>query len=94
MPKIYHPFICGPKNENVERLIKETGAKINVPPPSVMKDEIVISGDKDGVAKCKDEIMRVYMDKVKITYNHLSTIHQSNYPYIGVFQIFSNIINF
>lgn len=71
MPKIYHPFICGPKNENVERLIKETGAKINVPPPSVMKDEIVISGDKDGVAKCKDEIMRVYMDKVKITFNHI-----------------------
>ena len=33
-----------------------------------MKDEIVISGDKEGVAKCKDEIMKIYLDKVNIFY--------------------------
>jgi hypothetical protein len=68
VPKMFHPFICGPKNENVDRLVRETGAKVNVPPPSVMKDEIVISGDKEGVAKCKDEIMKIYLDKVNIFY--------------------------
>ncbi|CAG2229559.1 Vigilin [Mytilus edulis] len=82
VPKIYHPFICGPKNENVERLIKETGAKINVPRPSVMKDEIVISGDKDGVAKCKDEIMRVYMDKKRKCQTVSVEVRKSQHKYI------------
>ncbi|XP_052081432.1 vigilin-like [Mytilus californianus] len=82
VPKIYHPFICGPKNENVDRLIKETGAKINVPPPSVMKDEIVISGDKDGVAKCKDEIMRIYMDKKRKCQTVSVEVRKTQHKYI------------
>lgn len=68
---MYHPFICGPKNENIDRLIQETGAKINVPPPSVMKDEIVLSGDKDGVLKCKEQIMKIYIEKVINVHIHV-----------------------
>lgn len=40
IPKIYHPFIMGPHNENVSKMMEETGAKINIPPPSVQKDEL------------------------------------------------------
>lgn len=60
IPKIYHPFIVGPLQENLNQLIKETGARINVPPPSVMKDEIFIAGDKEGVAAAKAKIEAIY----------------------------------
>ena len=42
----------------------ETNTKINIPPPSVQKDEITISGDKDGVAVAKEKILMIYKDKV------------------------------
>ena len=65
--KVYHPFVCGPHNQTIRQLMDETGAKINVPPPSVMKDEIVVSGEKEGVMKCKATIMAIYEEKVGIT---------------------------
>lgn len=65
VPKIYHPFIFGAYNETLNNLIAETGARINVPPPSVMKDEIVIAGERDGVmlAKAKIEAIHKEMEK-------------------------------
>lgn len=61
---MYHPFVCGPNNSTIRQLIEETGVKINVPPPSVMSDEIVVSGDKEGVMKCKATIMAIFEEKV------------------------------
>lgn len=61
IPKVYHPFICGPNKETINRLSEETGAKISVPPH---KDEIVVSGEKDGVLRCKQTIMAIYEEKV------------------------------
>ncbi|KAH1009812.1 vigilin [Dendroctonus ponderosae] len=60
IPKIFHPFIVGPFNENLTQLISETGARINVPPPSVQKDEIFIAGEKDGVAAAKAKIEAIF----------------------------------
>lgn len=65
VPKIYHPFICGPHNNNIKALIESTNAQINVPPPSVMKDEIVVSGEKEGVMKAKATIMKILEEKKK-----------------------------
>lgn len=62
IPKIYHPFIAGAFNENVNQLIAETGARINIPPQSVMKDEIFIAGDKEGVAAAKAKIEAIYRE--------------------------------
>jgi len=50
IPKKYHPFICGPNNDKVNSLISQTGVRINIPPVSVMNDEIYIVGEKEGVA--------------------------------------------
>ena len=72
--KAFHPFICGPYNHNIKQLIEETGTRINVPPASVEKDEIVVSGEKEGVAKCKQIIMRIFEEKV--SRNSLSLILQ------------------
>lgn len=65
VPKIFHPFILGPSNEKLNELAQETGARINVPPPSVMQDEITIIGEKDGVAKAKATIEFIYRDMEK-----------------------------
>lgn len=65
IPRIYHPFIQGPNQETIQNIMMETGTKINIPPPSVQKDEITISGDKDGVNQAKDKIIRIYKEKVR-----------------------------
>ena len=65
VPKIYHPFVCGPDNNVVNDLMAKTGAQIRVPPPSVDKNEIIVSGEKEGVAMAVDTIMKIYKDKVR-----------------------------
>ena len=67
VPKIYHPFIVGAYSEKLNQMIGETGARINVPPLSVQKDEIVIAGDKDGVMAAKAKIETIHKDMVSIT---------------------------
>ena len=65
VPKIYHPFINGPNNENLAKLIEETGSRINIPPQSVMKDEIIITGETEGVQQAKARIEAIYKDMEK-----------------------------
>ncbi|CAH1957707.1 unnamed protein product [Acanthoscelides obtectus] len=67
IPKHFHPFIVGAFSSNVNALMEETKTKINVPPPSVMKDEIVIAGEKDGVAAAKAKIEEIYKRMEKKT---------------------------
>lgn len=64
IPKAYHPFIFGPFNEVVNQIKKETGARINIPPPSVNKDELTIAGEKEAVALAKEKILKIYEEKV------------------------------
>lgn len=66
VPKIYHPFILGPFNQNLNALTEQTGAsRINVPPQSVMSDDITITGEKDGVLKAKAAIESIYHEMEK-----------------------------
>lgn len=65
VPKMYHPFIYGPHNENLTAMIAETGARINIPPPSVQKDEITIAGEKEGVLAAKEKIETIFKDMVR-----------------------------
>ena len=44
--------------------MENTGARINVPPLSVAKDEIIVTGEKEGVLQCKKAIMSIFEDKV------------------------------
>jgi hypothetical protein len=64
VPKIYHPFICGPDNKYINELTAKYDIKINVPPYSVMKDEISVSGEKEGVQIVAQHITKVYEEKV------------------------------
>lgn len=62
--KVYHPFITGAFNKMVSEMAQDTGARINVPPPSVNKTEIVITGEKEQVALAVAMIKKVYEEKV------------------------------
>ncbi|KAI1301765.1 Vigilin [Halotydeus destructor] len=61
--KEYHAFISGPHGETAKQITLETGAKINIPPPSVNKNEISVNGDTVAVAKARDIILRIYEEK-------------------------------
>ena len=50
--------------------MQQTGAKINIPPPSLNKPEVVVSGEKEGVRYCVQQIMRIYKEKVKYNLHH------------------------
>lgn len=64
IPKQYHPFICGANNEKINTMMTEHNVRINVPPPSVMKNEMTIAGEKEGVLKCKDIIQKYFKEMV------------------------------
>lgn len=65
VPKIYHPFIIGPYSENINKLQGETNARINIPPQSVMKDDIVITGETEGVQMAKARIEAIHKEMEK-----------------------------
>lgn len=80
--KVYHPFVCGPNNSTIRQLMDETGVKINVPPPSVQSDEIVVSGEKEGVMKCKATIMAIYEEKKRKCQTVSVEVRKSQHKYI------------
>uniref|UniRef100_A0A8D3C158 Vigilin n=1 Tax=Scophthalmus maximus TaxID=52904 RepID=A0A8D3C158_SCOMX len=65
LEKAFHPFIAGAHNRLVQELSQETGARISIPPPSLPKDEIVITGEKEAVALAVNRIRAIYEDKAK-----------------------------
>ncbi|KRT83784.1 K Homology domain containing protein, partial [Oryctes borbonicus] len=82
VPKIYHPFIVGALNEKLNQLINETGARINVPPPSVNKDEIVIAGEKEGVLAAKARIEAIYKEMEKKCTTVSVEVNKSQHKYV------------
>jgi len=61
--KIYHPFVCGPWNRIKQELVDKYGVRINVPPPSVNRDEITVTGDKEGVMAAVQVLSGIYEEK-------------------------------
>ena len=69
IPKIYHPFITGPNNEYVNKMLAENASvRINVPPLPVMKDEISVAGETEGVQSVKNKIMDLFKDIVSSSF--------------------------
>ena len=65
--KEYHPFISGPNNSVIKSITDSTGARVNIPPPSLNKNDITVAGDKDAVAKATSQIMQLYKEMVSST---------------------------
>uniref|UniRef100_A0A4W6D806 Vigilin n=1 Tax=Lates calcarifer TaxID=8187 RepID=A0A4W6D806_LATCA len=80
--KVYHPFITGAYNKLVGEMMQETGARINVPPPSVNKTEIVITGEKEQVALAVAMIKKIYEDKKKNATTIAVEVKKSQHKYV------------
>ncbi|XP_017280693.1 high density lipoprotein binding protein a isoform X2 [Kryptolebias marmoratus] len=80
--KVYHPFITGASNKLVGEMMQETGARINVPPPSVNKTEIVITGEKEQVALAVAMIKKIYEEKKKSTTTIAVEVKKSQHKYV------------
>ena len=66
VPKIYHPFVQGAGNVNVNNMMAQyPGVRINIPPLSVQKDELSIAGEKEGVMAVKATIDQIWKDMEK-----------------------------
>jgi len=82
IPKRYHPFITGANNQNIRDLQDMTGAKINAPPPSLNKDEIAVSGEKDGVHAAIKAIMNIYEEKRRKCQPVQVEVRKSQHKYV------------
>jgi len=47
--------------------MERTNTRINVPPPSVAKDEVTIAGEKEGVIIAECEIKHIYETRVSLS---------------------------
>lgn len=65
VPKVLHPFILGPHNETVNQITADTGARINIPPPSVQNDELTVNGEKEGVLEAVRRIVAIRREMEK-----------------------------
>uniref|UniRef100_A0A2M3YXE0 Putative vigilin n=1 Tax=Anopheles braziliensis TaxID=58242 RepID=A0A2M3YXE0_9DIPT len=82
VPKIYHPFVIGAFGENLQKMTAETGAKINVPPQSVQKDEIIITGEKEGVLQAKARIEAIYKEMEKKCSSVAVEVSRAQHKYV------------
>jgi len=83
IPKIYHPFIQGANNCNINAMLdKYTGVRINIPPLSVMKDELSIAGEKDGVLAVKAAITGIWKDMEKKCSTISVEVKKSQHRYV------------
>lgn len=82
IPKKYHPFICGPDNETAKEIANATGARINIPPPSVHKDELTVAGEIDAVQKAVKFIKDIYEEKDKTSKTVSVEVKKSQHRYV------------
>ncbi|KAM4772544.1 vigilin [Rhinophrynus dorsalis] len=80
--KAYHPFIAGPFNKMVNEIMTDTGTRINIPPPSVNKTEIVCTGEKEQLAQAVARIRQIYEEKKKKTTSIAVEVRKSQHKYV------------
>jgi len=83
VPKIYHPFIQGANNANVNALTAQhANVRINIPPLSVNRDELSITGEKEGVLACKAAIHQIWREMEKKCSTIQVEVKKSQHRYV------------
>lgn len=80
--KIYHPFISGPNNSFAKELMEQNGVRIHIPPPSVESDQIVVSGEKDGVHRVAQTIRKIHEEKKRKCQTVSVEVRKSQHKYV------------
>eukprot|EP00118_Oscarella_pearsei_P024630 m.306469 g.306469 ORF g.306469 m.306469 type:complete len:1252 (+) comp41271_c0_seq1:220-3975(+) len=79
IPKVFHPWISGSWQKQAQSV---TGARINIPPLSVGKDEIAIAGEKEAVAQAKAMVMKMYQEKERKATSVSVEVKKSQHKYV------------
>jgi predicted PilT family ATPase len=82
IPKEYHVFIAGPESINTKTWMEQTGARISIPPPFVMKNEVVVSGEKEGVRICVNNINKIFEEKRRNCQTVSVEVRKSQHKYV------------
>jgi len=83
IPKEYHPFICGPNNQNIENWGNQfKKARINVPPPSVQRDDITVAGEKEDVHQAVAAIREIYEEKKRKCQTVSVEVRKTQHKYV------------
>jgi len=83
VPKMFHPFIQGPNNENVNKMLAAyPGVRINIPPLSVMKDDLSIVGEKEGVLAIKDQVTKIWKEMERKCTSVSIEVKKSQHRYV------------
>jgi len=73
IPKEFHPFIQGPQGQTLKDIVERTGARINIPPVSILRNEITVAGEKEAVSRAEQEINEIYQ-KVAVLFVFICVI--------------------
>lgn len=68
IPHRFYPWIRGAFNATLDRIINETQARINIPPPNSKNETIIITGEREGVERAASQIQAIYEEKVLETF--------------------------
>uniref|UniRef100_A0A1E1X8G5 Putative vigilin n=1 Tax=Amblyomma aureolatum TaxID=187763 RepID=A0A1E1X8G5_9ACAR len=79
IPRMYHPFVAGPNGNTVKALERDTNTRIRLDRED---DEITITGDKENVAKARDEIMTIYEDRKQHCQSVGVEVKKSQHKYV------------
>ncbi|GFT00341.1 vigilin [Nephila pilipes] len=82
IPKMQLSFIFGPFNEIINQIIGEIKTRINIPPASVMEDELTIARVKEAVAKAKARIQNIYEKRKRNCQSASVEVPKIQYKYI------------
>jgi len=81
VPKVYHPIFRS--GEYADKFRNEfPSVKVNIPPISVMKDEISVAGEKEAVLQVKDFINKTVKDMEKKFDEVVVQVKKSKHKYV------------
>lgn len=82
IPYKFHPFVCGPDNSTVQEIEAKTAARINIPPSSLMKDDITVAGDKEAVHAAVKMIQDIYAEKERVCQTVSVEVKKTQHRYV------------
>ena len=79
--------VQGPNNENVNKMLAAyPGVRINIPPLSVMKDDLSIVGEKEGVLAIKDQVTKIWKEMERKCTSVSIEVKKSQHRYNTIFE--------
>ncbi|CAJ0581839.1 unnamed protein product, partial [Mesorhabditis spiculigera] len=81
-PKVLIPWVRGPNNELHDQLVAAHSVKINIPPPAATDETIVITGEREGVAKVAATLKQIISEKERVVKSVTCEVARAQHRYV------------